>query len=339
MAATSRHVWFVGKHQTWQLCCPNCPKANNRWRVLAGVQSSECSDFSNEFPLEWLDSWGICGFHFDWALFEVSWNTLKFCAYFSIPKYSGLAVLDFSRHVFGNMIWTFVTRHVMKIGTGRFHHLLSIASLRRTCKWSPESPWVRCYSRNHDSIVEMVDQHPVLAPLCYVQTSAKCETTKNHPTDIMFLCVWFKLRDLKRIFPCLPFFFSCSFSFFHIHGQGQTEWPVAQHPIAWDWRSCCCDRHHLSRPGCARCVWKWGPPSYRHEIRGMMISQWIYLIFQTNIPDDTHFLWMDSWATNKSLAKNPIICDLCSRYSTYHDHIGYVLFIYSNIYYTLSHMG
>jgi hypothetical protein len=95
----------------------------------------------------------------------------------------------------------------------------------------------------------------------------------------------------------------------------------------------------LSRPGCARCVWKWGPPSYRHEIRGMMISQWIYLIFQTNIPDDTHFLWMDSWATNKSLAKNPIICDLCSRYSTYHDHIGYVLFIYSNIYYTLSHMG
>lgn len=213
MAATSRHVWFVGKHQTWQLCCPNCPKANNRWRVLAGVQSSECSDFSNEFPLEWLDSWGICGFHFDWALFEVSWNTLKFCAYFSIPKYSGLAVLDFSRHVFGNMIWTFVTRHVMKIGTGRFHHLLSIASLRRTCKWSPESPWVRCYSRNHDSIVEMVDQHPVLAPLCYVQTSAKCETSKNHPTDIMFLCVWFKLRDLKRIFPCLPFFFPVHFHF------------------------------------------------------------------------------------------------------------------------------
>ncbi|CAL1150304.1 unnamed protein product [Cladocopium goreaui] len=34
----------------------------------------------------------------------------------------------------------------------RFHHLLSIASLRR----------------NHDSIVEMVDQHPVLAPLCYI---------------------------------------------------------------------------------------------------------------------------------------------------------------------------
>lgn len=27
-----------------------------------------------------------------------------------------------------------------------------------------------CSRRNHDSIVEMVDQHPVLAPLCYVET-------------------------------------------------------------------------------------------------------------------------------------------------------------------------
>lgn len=27
-----------------------------------------------------------------------------------------------------------------------------------------------CSRRNHDSIVQMVDQHPVLAPLCYVET-------------------------------------------------------------------------------------------------------------------------------------------------------------------------
>mmetsp|Transcript_60796 Transcript_60796/g.113680 ORF Transcript_60796/g.113680 Transcript_60796/m.113680 type:complete len:263 (-) Transcript_60796:153-941(-) len=34
----------------------------------------------------------------------------------------------------------------------RFHHLLTVASLRR----------------NHDLITDMVDQHPVLAPLCYI---------------------------------------------------------------------------------------------------------------------------------------------------------------------------
>ena len=47
-----------------------------------------------------------------------------------------------------------------------------------------------CSRRNHDSIVEMVDQHPVLAPLCYVETlvfyqkvmTKRCEELKKMAT-------------------------------------------------------------------------------------------------------------------------------------------------------------
>ena len=47
-----------------------------------------------------------------------------------------------------------------------------------------------CSRRNHDSIVEMVDQHPVLAPLCYVETlvfyqkvmTKQCEKSKKMAT-------------------------------------------------------------------------------------------------------------------------------------------------------------